>query len=519
MAQVAQLPAVEFSSSGRVRSASRKSSARRKATQQAPQENYESAPVYVSPQQMTRSTVLSTNELRNLTRVAYAQGENHHSKERERKENLRKKSETRTAKWGNTLEAQRKNKIRGRLDKADKAEAAQKLLDQQEQVQADQKRRACIEKANNYCFQQQDNVKEFQVALQYSKVLQQRGEQIGYHRAKAHHEEMVASMWNAQAIEQNNMQIAREEREELARRSKSKTVAKQQIAQLRIHQENLSRAKKVNIAEGEKIKNAALEDLLEAERVEAMKRAQLKRNNAEYVKANIEQQKLRALRAQAERREEEKIEEYAREKEMMEQKRREYAKAKADAKTAEADRMREKRAAYLMALKKAEDDRLDREEAVRVAQGNHREEAENLWKEQQRENITLSRLNQIKIKANSQEKDAYVDAIMAQEWKRRAETMQQQAIDEDRRVFEKNVKHASFLKGQAADARVNKRLERFKDLEAAKIYQDRQEAGDKVYEQYARENIEMFAAQNRSVIPMKLTLRKQKARKNRLAVE
>merc|ERR1711957_1098228 len=90
--------------------------------------------------------------------------------------------------------------------------------------------------------------------------------------------------------------------------------------------------------------------------------------------------------------------------------------------------------------------------------------------------------------------------------------MKQIAIDEDRREFAKNLKHAKFLKSQSAETRVNKRLDKIRDLEAARLYKDRQKEGDRVYEQYAQENIEMFAAQGRSVIPMKLTLRKQKAR-------
>merc|ERR1711906_96082 len=120
---------------------------------------------------------------------------------------------------------QRKNKIRARLEKAEKTEAAQKVLDKQEQVLRDQKRRACIEKANNILFQQQDNTKEFQSALHYSKVLQERGSQIQYHRAKLRHEEMVENMWEAQAQEHLNAAITREENEELARREKSKNIA------------------------------------------------------------------------------------------------------------------------------------------------------------------------------------------------------------------------------------------------------------------------------------------------------
>jgi len=520
-AQVAGLPAMQqrTSSAGRVRSAERKSrSARQQATQQQATDNYERAPVYVSPGDMARSTVLSAGELRSLTQVAYSQP-GQRNEQRSKRETLKKRSDGRAAQWDNTLDAQRKNKIKARQQRAERTEAAQKLLDEQEQVLADRKRRACIEKANNILFQQQDNTKEFQSALHYSKVLQERGGQIEHHRAKLRHEEMVEQMWDAQSQEQMNMAVRREEKEELARRAKSKQVATQQLQQLRVHQEGLARAKQRSIAEGRKIKEAALEDIREAERVEAGKRAQLKRNNAEYVRANIEQQKLRALRAQAEKREEEKIQEYAKEKEMLEQKRREYEKAKADKKASDAERMRAKQAAHLMALKRAEEERLDQEQAAREAQGNQRVEAENLWQEQQRENIRASRENQIRIKADEQERTAYVDAIMAQEWKRRAETMKQIAIDEDRREFAKNLKHAKFLKSQSAEMRVNKRLDKIRDLEAARLHKDRQKEGDRVYEQYAQENIEMFAAQGRSVIPMKLTLRKQKARQVKLVVE
>lgn len=488
------------------------------AEQQRVPSPYEGRPVYVSPKDVSKSTILSASEMYQLTRVAY-EAPNNSNPEAEAKEELRKRSENRYKNWGNTIEAQRQKKIKNRAKKLEDMELAQQELDKQETFYEDQKRRACIERANNILFQQQDNTKELQSSLIYSKVLQERGKQVMFHRQQQAQKEFIENMWRMQETEQLNQATEQANQAELARKNGSKQVAKEQLDQLRINQERMIKERKREIAEGAKIKALAEEAVRDAERADLARKEYLKKNNEEYVRANIEQQKLKAQRVRMEKREEERILEYAKEKERMDNKRKAHEDAVLKKKQDAYEAMIARQSDHLMMLKQKENARHEEMAKVLLKAGQDRVDREEKWDQARKDQVRESRQKQIRERAEEMDRQSYEDAIWAQECRRRTETMQMEAIAKERRIVEQNIENAEFLKRQSAGKRANRRLERIRDLEQAHIYKEKHKADDEMYMRYAEEQMEDFAAKGRSVVPMKLTLRKQEKRKTRLVVE
>lgn len=480
--------------------------------------DFETKPVHISQQEMSKATILSSQDLFMLTRAAYAK-ESTANPEATRREDLRKKSEDRHKNWGNTLEAARQKKIKAREKRLADQELAQQELDRQEAIHADKRRRQCIERANNILFQQQDRTKEFHSAMDYSRTLQARMSQIQFSRAVSEQKEHMEQMWHAQEMEQLNRAIEREEREAASRKAKSLDIAKQQLRQLKICQERMKAERQRDFEQGLRMKALADEALREAEAVEEAKREILRQNNEGYVRANIEQQKIKAQIAMAEKMEEEKILEYARKKERLDQMRKEHEAKIFNEKQARYQKMIDNQTAKLAKVKADEEARQAKMEAALEAAGKEREERESQYTDLRKKQIARSREEQIAEKRREQEMQEFEDAIWVQEGLRRTVQMQQESINKDKRIIEKNLKHAAFLKQQAKEARARKRMEKIDDLEAAYQAKMKIEEEDEVYRRYAEESMEAYAARGRSIVPMKLTLAKQVKRETRLHVE
>lgn len=156
-------------------------------------------------------------------------------------------------------------------------------------------------------------------------------------------------------------------------------------------------------------------------------------------------------------------------------------------------------------------------EEIRVKEEANLEEAKRR-RAAQKETIRRSREQQIERKVAKMERQHIEDAIMTQEWSRRAEAMNQLAEQEEVRTAEINIHHQNSLVDQMHTKRAHSRANKFRELEGARQHRNRQDEEDEVFEGYAEDQIRSFAAQGRTVVPMKLVLNKQEKRKTRLVV-
>jgi hypothetical protein len=325
-------------------------------------------------------------------------------------------------------------------------------------------------------------------------------------------------MWEVQSLEQLNYANRVEEEKELQRKSKSLELANMQKRQLRMHQEHLYRERQREIEEGQWLQQLAQDAIVEEEQVQAAAKAKRVQNQADLVRANQETQKIRAQRALLEAREEQRIIEFAKKKEKKDQLRKEQIAAKLAAKQAMYEKMVAVQAANLEKIHAEEQARQNKHAAALEAAQVQREVAERENIEIRKQQIKRSREEQLLRKARDLETQKIEDAIMAQEWARRTEAMQQLGIEEERAVREKNILHAKELQQQRSEKKAAERLEKFKDLEAARIYRERMAKDDETYMQYTEEQIRDSANKGRSVVPMKLCLVKQRRREKHIGV-
>lgn len=266
------------------------------------------------------------------------------------------------------------------------------------------------------------------------------------------------------------------------------------------------------------IRQIALEAEAEAEEEERLRRERMKITNKEYHRANLEQQKIKAQRAKMEALEDEKILEYASQKESLDAQRKAHEVAKYNAKQERYQKMMEKQSLHLMKLKEEEAKRVDLQIKEMKTKEDSILEEKKRRAEALKEKIRHSRELQIERKVDEMERQHVEDAIMTQEWARRAEIMNQLAREEELRTAEINIAHQTDLIQQMNERKVKEKVEKFKELEAARLHKNRLKKDDEVFENYAKECIEDFAVKGRTVVPMKLVLNKQEKRKTRLVV-
>mmetsp|Transcript_45609 Transcript_45609/g.89757 ORF Transcript_45609/g.89757 Transcript_45609/m.89757 type:complete len:480 (+) Transcript_45609:53-1492(+) len=469
---------------------------------------YESAPVYPggADPRGGNSTVLSMSDFSNMEIMS--RDVKYVNREAEKKAYLRKQSQNRYKNWGNTLEALREKKKRDRLSRLEQIEAAQRVIDQEEESYQEQQRRAAIDKANRVQFQDCERVKTFQTALGMANALKERQAQIMINRRKKVAAQKEEEMWFR--IQQDNIksQINREEEEELARQSKSKDIAREQLEQLAEVRARQKAARIEEILDGERNKKIALEAVEEAEEMERMRIIRMKENSKEYMRANIEQQKIKAERAKLEAMEEAKIEEFATEKERKLNLRREMEKERFDAKQARFEKMLKRQYDHLQNLRSNEANRVEKQvEEVKARD-------EELYRQEQARQARLiketkeSRNRMIERKAEEKERNRIEGEIMATEYERRKQMLDFIDSEKERKTRLNNVRTQTVLKAQMVEKRLRAREARIDSMEGARALAKQQEADDEIFMDYAQQCINDFAARGRTIVPMKLTLKK-----------
>jgi hypothetical protein len=464
---------------------------------------YESAPVY--PGGMG-STVISMSDFNNMTMMSTDRPPNHAASQR--KAALRKQSQNRYKNWGNTLEALRDKKKKDRVRRLEQIEAAQRVIDQEEASYQEQQRRAAVDRANRLQFQDCERVKTFQTALSMANTLKERQAQIMINRRKKVAKAKEDQMWFR--IQEDNIkaQIAREEQEELRRQEKSKGVARMQLEQLAEVRERQKQARIEEILDGERNKAIAKEAVEEAEEMERLRIARMKENNMEYMRANIEQQKIKDERRKLEEQEEKKIAEYAAEQERLENLRKENELAKFKQKQARFEAMLSRQHAHLKALRDAETNRVEEQ----VKQVKERDDAlfqaEQERIKRQQEATQLSRQRQLERKRQEAERERMEDEVMAMEFDRRKQLLDQRDLEVERKTTENNIRNQQVLKGQMVEKRLRAREARLELMEEAATIQQQKQVDDQIFMDYAQQCINDFASRGRTVVPMKLALAK-----------
>jgi len=246
------------------------------------------------PAEGSLPSVLDAGELAHMTHRARATGAEKSTKQQDRAR-LHELSNSRKAKWPNTISALREKKEKGRQDKLDAEEALRKEIDAEEEALNVEKRRLAIERANKMLYDGTDRVKSLHSKLQYADVMMERERQIELKKVLKHRELATEERFyqkQQEAIRRMDAEEDMRDEEEEEKRVLVAKVREEQIAQQReLHDARLAEIKR----EGLIMMQKAAADVQQEERqhVEALEHEQ--RIRAEFVEAN---QMLKSRRAE-----------------------------------------------------------------------------------------------------------------------------------------------------------------------------------------------------------------------------
>lgn len=233
------------------------------------------------------------------------------------KKTLKAKADERVKNWPNTIQGLRQRKEAARIEQFKKEEMERRKVDEEEAAYRAKLRADTILQANQKIFMEHDKVKSMQTKLLLSDAIKERELQVDINRRKqnlnkeieeAQHQDVLE--WCKEYDDKEATQAMRE-REKKAEQQK---VLKKQHEEFIHKRVNRLREEKV---EGQIVKIKAEEAVEEEKMAELQRKNQLLKAQAETKKANEELERIREQLRQKEKEEDEKIEEFRKNKEDM----------------------------------------------------------------------------------------------------------------------------------------------------------------------------------------------------------
>lgn len=388
-----------------------------------------------------------------------------------RRAQLKARSEQRSKRWPNTLEAQRRAKANARAQREEREEAARRVLDQQEEQRRARERLATIKMANDKLQAQTDRMKMMRSQQLLSDVIDVRAQQIALKKRIKGMEKERDSHW----FTLQQQQLAEAEKKEIQKAAEQKRkalkLAAEQKEQLEVYTQEYIKKLTEERLEGELVRKKALQEL-EKERVaEEAKRREARQNNIDMKRANEELNRLKEIEKEKEREEEERLERYAREKEEEKRRRQEFVERKQQIKEEQVQRMREVMEADFLARQTNEDARMQAQ-----AQSARRKEDANAARKAERRRkqklaIDRSRRQQLERKRREKEEAMQRDLRITNAWKQVHKTIEAEEAAEAAARKKANLDHQSFLLRQIAEkeAKIRRAQEQERDAANAAI--------------------------------------------------
>ncbi|KUF86548.1 hypothetical protein AM588_10001167 [Phytophthora nicotianae] len=229
---------------------------------------------------MPHSTTLSADE---LERMRASVSPPVQSDREARRQAIRLKSEQRTAKWPNTLEAMRKKKDRWKKDKEERLEEERKKIDEEEMRLQREAQTKQIERANRLLYEQTDRMKTLRskqlltdvvhhrtLQLEEKQMLKDQDDLTSYH----YDQQVVAQVIEGEAEEQRKTKKRLEENARLA------AIQKQQLEEYKQRYINELREK-----EKERLEDLKREEEERKKQLRDAKRLNLQRQKKENAQA------------------------------------------------------------------------------------------------------------------------------------------------------------------------------------------------------------------------------------------
>lgn len=428
---------------------------------------------------------------------------------KDRKAELKKKSEDRLQHWPNTLEALRKKKESFLKDKEDALEEQRRKVDEEDAELKKQQRLEAIKRANQLLYEQTDKMKVLRSEELYAKVIDERKEQLAEkqhlkelekQKEREFHESLKARIKKAEDDEQLKMEQEWKKRQDVTQQ---------------LNEQVISRKTKKEI---EAINHKRMQDamLLTAQReLEAEKQAEeeyrlrCKKGNEDMLLANDELLVIRNEILDRQKLDEEKR---LREVELIEQ-RKIARKALEQRKFEKAQETRQKmiEAAVKTLTEKSSHDEARLEQQVQQQKDkiDKQEKEKEEKKAKEWTNIVQSRAELLAFKASKAAKEKEDNARIAEMVKEQAklEELKEKEAEEKAKEIVANIKAAQVAEAIAAQRK--KAEERMMQLQADNAIKERAKQEDEQFLAVAKQEIERLAKEGKSTYTLQKAMIRQ----------
>lgn len=433
-------------------------------------------------------------------------------KERLRREEIRQRSEARVAHWPNTIEAQRLRKEQARQERLDREEERRIRIDEEERQLREQKKAQAVERANVLLYEENDKVKNFTSKLFLTTVLEEREKQLAIKEERRRLEKQLEM--EAVLVEQEALRHAEEQEIKKAEGSKARTFALKaaQLDQIESIRQQKIKERDFGKEEGQKIKKAAEEAVVEEQETEKNRRLNMHRRNLDLTKSNQEQLELKKLDKLREKEEDDRIAQFAQQKEqqMMER------KARADKKFVA--KLRARQELIDLQAKQLEEIRANAEERELKAmrdfdrERREREQLENEKRQRQRKEIEYSRATQLEQRALKRAQEEAEFLRMKEIWKDRAELLidEELADRREQRVKAEKLQHIHML--QAQEKHQQALREKRADLEEGLQLQEAMKEEQEMYNNYVNNVMCEYVSRGRGADVVRLAASRTKTK-------
>ncbi|KAF1776581.1 hypothetical protein GQ600_25685 [Phytophthora cactorum] len=358
---------------------------------------------------MPHSTTLSADE---LERMRASVSPPVQSDREARRQAIKLKSEQRTAKWPNTLEAMRKKKDRWKKDKEERLEEERKKIDEEEMRLQRETQTKQIERANRLLYEQTDRMKTLRSKQLLADVVHHRTLQLEEKLMLKDQDDLTNHHYDQQVLAQVIEGEAQEQRQRKKRLEENARLAAGQKQQLEEYKQRYINELREEKREGERMKQQAEQEYLDEMEKDRQRKLRLKQASEDTQLANQRLQVHREAQKEKERLEDLKREEEERKKQLRDAKRMDLQRQKKENAQARKQRMIDLATNNLVKLEQ----KTEEQQEVRVKEDKMlKERADRRAAEQ--EAIARSRRHQLDCKLREKElgaiRQAYRDAVQA----------------------------------------------------------------------------------------------------------
>uniref|UniRef100_A0A2R9CBL4 Cilia and flagella associated protein 210 n=1 Tax=Pan paniscus TaxID=9597 RepID=A0A2R9CBL4_PANPA len=233
--------------------------------------------------------------------------------ERKAKKEMHLRSQEVVKHWTNTYAGMKEQKLEAKKKRDEEIEAERQILDLEEEIYKQGKRKKAIENAKQYQFYQTERVKNFHSGLLLSRVMKERDAQIEFRKSKIKSDKK----WEEQ-LKLNIEKAFKEEQEKAEKRHRERVaLAEDHLKQIKEHEEEEERRKKHEEKDAEEIKrqNALYE--IEMRKKLEKRREEMHESRRRFLEHMQDKHIIKAVEQQQQEEEDEKMRKFIKAKKRL----------------------------------------------------------------------------------------------------------------------------------------------------------------------------------------------------------